>query len=90
MKVKKKPNVQDLGTKCSQWKGQGVKRSEERKILATVSGAEPARGSGVGRILRGSQGPNCRAQRKNMAITFSVCERVSRKSSMGRSWGGRG
>lgn len=40
--------MQDPGTGCSQWKGQQVKNSEERKILAMVSGVEPAKGEWCG------------------------------------------
>ena len=85
MKVKKKPNVQDLGTKCSfPVERTGSEKVWGKKFLATVSGTEPARGSGVGRIVRGSQGQNCIAQRKNITITFSVCEKVKGQ----KIWGG--
>lgn len=39
--------MQNPGTQCSQWKGRQVKSSEERKLLALVSGAEPATGEAV-------------------------------------------
>lgn len=43
MKVKKETNVQDPHTGCPQGKGQRVKSSEERQILAVMSAVEPAK-----------------------------------------------
>lgn len=47
MDVKKEPNARDPGTEGSQWKGQRMQSSEERELLAKVSGAEPAREEAV-------------------------------------------